>query len=496
MAQPRVVVVGAGFGGIGLAGRLLADGVDVTVVEKAGGVGGTWRANTYPGAACDIPSHLYSLSFAPKDDWSRVYAPQPEILAHLEEVTDRLGVRPHLRLRTEVLGATWDAAACSWAVELSDGTTLECEVLVPATGQLNRPLVPRIEGLEDFPGPVVHSARWDHEVDLDGARVAVVGTGASAMQFVPPVADRAGSLVLFQRTPPWVLGRWDRRFSALEQAALAHVPGLRAAYRAGIWAWKEATWPVFVEGSLANRALQGVLDLRLAQRVRDRGLRQRLRPDFAPGCKRVLASNQWYATLQRDHVEVVDADLARVEGRTLVAGDGSRHEVDVVLLATGFRATEMLTPMRITGRDGRDLQQHWADGAEAFLGMQVHGFPNLFVLYGPNTNLAHNSIIHMLESQMAYVRDAVARIGAGQADAFDVRGDVQDAFNRTLDEDLERLVWDTGCTSWYLTGDGRNTNNWPRTTLAYRRRTRRLHPAEHEVLRRTAEPGRTARIGA
>lgn len=484
-STPRVVVIGAGFGGIGMAIGLLEDGAEVTVLEKLDGVGGTWRANTYPGAACDVPSHLYSFSFAPKADWSRVYAPQPEILDYLEQVVDDHDLRPHIRTGVEVTDATWDEATCTWEVSTSDGDVLVCDVLVSATGQLSRPLVPDIPGLDDFPGAVMHSATWDHDVDLDGDRVAVVGSGASAIQFLPPVAETAAHTTLFQRTPPWVLARFDREFHPLEQAAFRYVPGAREAYRLGIWAWKEASWFAFRDGSPANTVLRGLAELRLRQRVDDTGLRARLRPDFTPGCKRVLVSNDWYDALQRDDVTVVDGGVAAVDGCAVVGSDGSRTEVDAILLGTGFSASDLLMPMTVTGREGRDLHDEWSSGAEAYLGMSVSGFPNLFVLYGPNTNLAHNSIIYMLESQFAYVRDAVRRIANGQADALDVRADVQSRFTATLERRLEDLVWDTGCSSWYLS-DGRNTLNWPGLTIEFRHRTRRVDLDDYERIEAAA----------
>jgi cation diffusion facilitator CzcD-associated flavoprotein CzcO len=485
---PRVIIVGAGFGGIGLAIGLREDGADVTVLEKQDGVGGTWRANTYPGAACDVPSHLYSFSFAPTADWSRVYAPQTEILAYLEQVVDDHDLRGCIRTEVEVVSARFDEPSCTWEVELSTNETLTCDVLVSATGQLSKPLIPSTPGLAAFPGPVLHSATWDHDALLDGVRVAVIGSGASAIQLLPPLAERASHLTLFQRTPPWVLSRLDRAFLPFERAAFRRIPGLRSVYRAGIWAWKEASWLAFLDGSPANALLRSMAEKRLRQMVVDPALREQLRPDFTPGCKRVLVSNDWYPALQRDDVTVLATGVERIEGSTVVGQDGSEVEVDAIVLGTGFRATDLLTPMQLTGRDGRDLHDAWSGGAEAFLGMSVHGFPNMFVLYGPNTNLSHNSIIHMLESQFAYVRDAVRRIVAGEADALDVRADVQARFNSTLDRRLDQLVWDSGCTSWYVTGEGRNTLNWPGLTSEYRLRTRRVRLDDHEVIRRTPTP--------
>ena len=490
--RPRVVIVGAGFGGIGMAIGLLQDGARVTVLEKLDGVGGTWRANTYPGAACDVPSHLYSFSFAPKADWSRVYAPQAEILAYLEQVVDDHDLWPHIRTGVEVVAATWDEPSCTWEVELASGERLTCDVLVSATGQLSRPLVPDVPGLEEFPGAVMHSATWDHDVDLAGSRVAVIGSGASAVQFLPPVAEVAEHTTLFQRTPPWVLARYDRDFHPLEQFAFRHVPGARAAYRFGIWVWKEASWLAFRDGSPMNGLLTRLADWRLEQRVDDPQLREEVRPDFTPGCKRVLVSNQWYEALQREDVTVVSAGVAEVDGSTVVGSDGSRAEVDAILLGTGFSASDLLTPMVVTGRGGRDLHDEWSDGAEAHLGMAVSGFPNLFVLYGPNTNLAHNSIIHMLESQFAYVRDAVRRIGRGEADALEVTAEAQARFVATVERRLEDLVWDTGCSSWYLTGSGRNTLNWPGLTIEYRLRTRRVDLDDYDLLEATERAPLTA----
>lgn len=481
-----MVVVGAGIGGIGLAIGLRRDGHDVVVVDGRDGVGGTWRANTYPGAACDVPSHLYSLSFAPTADWSRVYAPQREILAYVEGVVDAHGLRPHLRLGETVLEAHYDEDRCGWEVVLDTGEVLVCDLLVAATGQLRRPLVPDVPGLADFPGPVVHSAEWRGDLAVDRARVAVVGSGASAIQLLPPLAARAGHLTLFQRTPPWVLAHWDRPFTRLERLALRRVPGARRLYRFLVWAWKELSWPVFRAGSWGNAVLRRVLERRLRREVPDPVLRARLRPDHPPGCKRLLVSDDWYPALRRPDVTVVDDGVARVEGSTLVAGDGRRAEADVVVLATGFRATELVAPLRVVGRDGRVLADDWADGARAHLGIEVHGYPNLFLLYGPNTNLAHNSILHMLESQMAFVRDAVARLARGEADAWEVRRDVEDRFVAEVDRRIERMVWSSGCGSWYVGDRDRNTLNWPGTTIEYRLRTRRLRPRDHDRHRRRA----------
>lgn len=489
--RPRILVVGAGFGGIAAAVRLLADGYDdLLVVDRADGVGGVWRANTYPGAQCDVPSHLYSLSFHPKADWSRRFAEQPEILGHLEDVVRAYGLDRHLRLRTEVTSCAWDDDARLWRVGLRgpDGVAevREAHVVVAACGQLSTPAVPELPGLDGFAGPAFHSARWRHDVDLRGRRVAVVGTGASAVQFVPHLAREAARVTVFQRSAPHVIGRPDRAYSALEQRLYGLRPVLGAS-RLRQYLWHEALGVPFTRAPWLMALPERFWRLRMHRDVGPPGLRAALEPGYRMGCKRLLRAPDWYATLARDDVDLVTDEIREVLPAGPRTADGTVHPADVLVFGTGFRATSFLAPMRVTGRGGRELGDEWRDGARAYLGIAVPGFPNLFLVYGPGTNLGHSSIIFMIESQLAWIRQAVAALAGRGLASIEVRADVADEFDARFRAASARTVWESGCTSWY-TVDGRNTNNWPGSTLAYRRGTRRLDPRDVVVTprRRTA----------
>jgi cation diffusion facilitator CzcD-associated flavoprotein CzcO len=478
---PSVTVVGAGFGGVGMAAQLLRAGLhDVTVLERGNRVGGVWAANTYPGAACDVPASLYSYSFAPKTDWTRRYPPQAEIRDYLEDVARRSGVHERIRFGVEVTDARFDDARARWVLTLADGRTHETVVLVTACGQLSRPAVPPIPGRETFAGTAFHSSGWRHHHDLTGRRVAVVGTGASAIQFVPHVAGRAASTTLFQVDAPHVIPKPDRPYSPRLRAAFRRVPGLLALNRAATYAQYEARalgftrWPGLM--NLIDRQAKG----HLATQVADPELRARLRPQGVPGCKRILLSDDYYPALAGPSVEVVMSAIAGIRPSAVVTADGREHPVDTIIWGTGFRATEFLVPMTVTGADGRNLRTEWRDGAEAYLGITVAGFPNLFLLYGPNTNLGHNSIVYMLESQIRYVVQAVRRLAAGAA-TVEVRPEVQRRFVDWVQRRIHETVWDRGCTSWYRTASGRNTTNWPDFTFAYRARTRRFDPSDYVV---------------
>ena len=479
-AGPRVVVVGAGFSGIGMAATLLRDGVtDLVVLEKGQDVGGVWRDNGYPGAACDVPSHLYSFSFAPDGRWSKRFAVQAEIHAYLQRVADELGVTARIRFGAEVASASWDDTTKEWTVALTDGQELTADVLVTAVGQLGRPSVPELPGLEDFAGSWFHSAQWDHDVDLSGS-VVVVGTGASAIQFVPEVAKASARLTVLQRTPSYVLPKPDRDYGPRAKAALARFPLLLKADRLRSYVTTEARTLGFnVEPRLlAGRAKQW--GRHLARVVPDPDLRARLTPRDHIGCRRILLSDDWYPALQRPNVAVTDSALVRVHPRGVETADGTLHEADVLLLGTGFTATDLLAPMEITAR-GTSLTEVWAKGAEAYHGTLVAGFPNLFVLYGPNTNLGHSSIILMLESQFRFVRNALRLIREGGS--VEVRPEAQQRDSAWVQDKLKGTVFATGCRSWYLTPDGRNTQNWPASTLRFRLRTRRLRLQDLEVRR-------------
>ncbi|MEZ5183484.1 MAG: NAD(P)/FAD-dependent oxidoreductase [Acidimicrobiales bacterium] len=479
---PRIAIIGSGYGGIAMGCRLRQAGIETfTIHEKGEGIGGTWRDNDYPGAACDVPSALYSLSFAPKPDWSRTFPAQPEILGYLEGVVDDFGLRPHLRLRSELASAEWDDAAACWHLAFADGRREDAEVLVAATGQLNRPHIPDIAGLASFGGPTFHSARWDHDHDLTDERVGVIGIGASAIQFVPPVARQAQRTTLFQRTTNYVAPKRDPERSEAAKAAFARLPGLQRLYRWSIWLRFEARWVVFRRGSRLGRVMQRAFQREIAKLASDDLPLDALVPDHPLGCRRILISSDWYPTLARPDVEVVTSAIDRIEPGAVVTADGRRHELDALVFGTGFESTGFLAPIRITGRHGVDLHERWADGAEAHLGIAVAGFPNLFVLYGPNTNLGHNSIVFMLERQVAYALTLVRRlIERGEASA-EVRADAQARSNRRIQAALAGSVWAEGCRSWYKTASGKITNNWPGPTVEYWWRTLVPRAADYEA---------------
>ncbi|HEX8802698.1 MAG TPA: NAD(P)/FAD-dependent oxidoreductase [Acidimicrobiales bacterium] len=498
-AHVRVAIVGTGFAGLGMAIRLLQAGIrDIVVLDKAGDVGGTWRDNTYPGAACDVPSHLYSFSFAPNPGWSRSFSPQPEILAYLRGCADRFGVGPHLRLGHEVLEARWDVPARRWRITTSRGA-LTADVLVGGMGPLSEPRVPEVPGLDRFEGTVFHSARWRHDHDLAGERVAVVGTGASAIQFVPEIQPAVRSLHVFQRTPPWVIPRRERAYSDRERWVFRHAPPVQRAVRAGIYWSRE----LFVLAFTGRRPLSpGAARLaaeHLRRQVPDPELRARLTPDYTIGCKRILISNDWYPALTRPNVEVLTQALAEVRARSVVAADGTERPVDTIVFGTGFHVTDFPAGGRVVGAEGRTLSDVWRDqgGMTAYLGATVAGFPNLFLLIGPNTGLGHNSMVFMIESQLAYVLDCLRYMDRTGTATVDVRPDVQAAYNDELQRSLAGTVWNTGgCRSWYLDASGRNTTLWPDYTWRFRQRTRTFDPQSYVLGRRPVATPTAARAEA
>jgi cation diffusion facilitator CzcD-associated flavoprotein CzcO len=477
MSRPvSVVIVGAGFGGIGLAIRLKRAGIDdVTVLEKAQRLGGTWRDNDYPGAACDIPSHLYSFSFERRRDWSRRYPTQEEILAYLEDCAAKYGVAP--RFGAEVTEAVFDEPHGLWRIRTTAGEELTARALVAACGQLNRPAYPAFPNA--FTGTAFHSARWNHAYDLRGKRVAVVGTGASAVQFVPHVAERAAQVHVFQRTPPYVVAKDDRPYTPWERRVLRRLPGLRTLDRARTYARLESRVLAFATAPTLMRVAERGFRRRLAEQVPDPGLRAALTPAYVMGCKRVLLSDDYYPALCRPHVELVTEPISRLSATGVVTADGRERPVDAVIYGTGFRTHGFVAPMSVRGQDGRELNDVWRDGAEAYLGIVVSGFPNLFLLYGPNTNLGHNSIIYMLESQFSYVTGCVRALS--RVRHIDVRPGTQDVFNREIQRRFRDTVWTSGCASWYVNEAGRVVNNWPGFTFAYRRATRRPDPRDFLV---------------
>ena len=480
-ATPSVAIIGAGFGGIGLGMALKRAGIDsFRIFEKGDGIGGVWRDNTYPGAACDVPSHLYSFSFEPNPDWSRVYSPQPEILDYLERCIDKYGMRPNLRLGTEVTRADFDEESGRWRIETGRGETVEADVLVSACGQLSRPALSRIPGADRFKGPIFHTANWDHEVELTRKRVAVIGTGASTIQVVPAIAPLVGKLDIYQRSAPYVIPKKDRPYMPWERRLFRIFPPARLVRR--FWQW--LVFEIFVSAFNQFKPV-GRLGVRMSERnlddsVSDPDLKRALTPDHVLGCKRVLISGDYYETFRRPNVELVISGVRELTEHAVVAADGTERPADVIVLSTGFESTRFLAPMEIRGRGGVELNEAWREGANAYLGLTVAGFPNLFIMYGPNTNLGSGSIIFQLESQMNYILDAVRKLRS-RGGWLSVRPEVQRSFDREIQERLSTSVWLTGCNNWYLDENGRNTNNWPGFTLEYRRRTRHLDLDDYEL---------------
>ncbi|MCB1258295.1 MAG: NAD(P)/FAD-dependent oxidoreductase [Microthrixaceae bacterium] len=479
---PRVAILGAGASGLAMAIRLLERGItSFTIYEKSDGVGGTWRDNTYPGAACDVPSHLYSLSFAPKRDWTRKFPRQPEILAYFESLVPRFGLQDHIRTGVEVTSLTWDEATKSWqgTLETRDSGTenFEADVVVSGLGQLNQPNIPNIDGLSSFEGEVFHSARWNHEHDLRGERVAVIGIGASAIQFVPQVAKQARSMVLFQRSVNYVIPKPDRRFRPWEHWVLANVPAVEKLYRESIYWRFESRFNMMRKGSVLGGLLRRGFTKRVRLLASDHLDESALVPDYNPGCRRILIANDWYPTLAMDSVSVVTDPVERIGPRSVTAG-GVEHRVDTIIFGTGFRTTEFLTPLKVAGRGGVELNDVWSDGARAMFGLSVPSFPNFFMLYGPNTNLGHNSILFMVEQQVGYILQLIDMMVLDGVVSVDATAEAMERFDTEIQDATRRTVWDEDCSSWYKNETGRITNNWPDYTVNYRRRLAHVDTAD------------------
>lgn len=482
----RAVIIGAGFGGIGMAIALEQAGIeDFIVVEQAADLGGTWRDNSYPGLTCDIPSQLYSFSFRPWR-WSRRFPARDEILAYLRALVAEHGLGPRIRFGAAVASAAFDERRALWDLTLDDGSTLQATAVVCAVGQLGRPVIPGIAGQDGFAGPSWHSARWNHEAGLAGRRVAVVGTGASAVQFVPEIAKVAAHVDVYQRSAPYVLPKGDRPYRDFELALFDRLPAVRKADRLRVFLYGELLTSGFVVSPKLLAAPMLMWRRQLRSQIADPGLRAKCVPGYVMGCKRVVFSNDWYPALARPNVELITDPIERIVPSGVVTADGTTRDADVIIYGTGFKAADFLAPMQVSGLGGRRLGDAWQDGAQAYLGITVSGFPNFFMLYGPNTNLGGNSIIYMLEGQIRYVLGALRALDSAGLDWLDVRPDVQLAFNKWVVRASGRSVWQSGCQSWYTTATGRNTNNWPDQTYRYRRRVRHFDLASYRVMPKRA----------
>jgi cation diffusion facilitator CzcD-associated flavoprotein CzcO len=482
-AHAHVAIVGSGFSGLGAAVRLDEAGHrDFIVLERGSDVGGTWRDNTYPGAACDVPSHLYSYSFALNPDWTRSFSTQAEIEDYIRGVAQRAGVLDRHVFGCVVTRAAWVEANHCWEITTSRGT-LTADVLVGAFGALAEPSLPDIPGFDQFGGEIFHSAQWNHDADLTNKRVAVIGTGASAIQLVPAIAETVAHIDVYQRTAPWLLPRFDRAFTGIERWAFRNLPGVLRLARAGIYTARETQVVGLAKNPRLMKAFELISRAKIRREITDPQLRRKVTPNFRIGCKRMLIANDWYPALDRENVELVTEGIREVNGHSIVTQGGTAREVDAIIVATGFHVTDSPMFDTICGSDGRSLSQTFADkGMRAYKGTTIAGYPNLFVLVGPNTGLGHSSMVYMIESQLNYLVDAVSTMADRAITRVDVRQDVQDDYNDELQRKLQGSVWMTGgCASWYLDAHGNNTTLWPDFTFRFRRQTRRFDVDAYET---------------
>lgn len=472
----EAIIIGNGFSGIAMAIRLRAEGLDdFVILDRAEDIGGTWRDNTYPGCACDVPSHLYSYSFAPNPGWSRAFSGWAEIGAYLRHVFEEHGLRPHLRPGHGVATLDWEADTGTWLVCCHNGRRLRARFVINGSGALSQPVIPDLPGLADFAGVHFHSAEWRHDVTLDGKRIAVIGTGASAIQFVPQIVSDAARLSLFQRTPPWIMPKPDRAYRSWQRRACRRIPGWQKLHRWGLyWAYE-----LRVLGFVVHPWI-----MRVAERVARRHMRRQLRyrpdlwaaltPDYTMGCKRILMANDYYPSLALPQVELVTAGIERITPNGIRTRDGIEHDADVIIWGTGFAATDYMKPMRVRGVDGRDLHHTFqVEGRGSYLGIHMHGFPNLFLLTGPNTGLGHSSMVYMIESAVGHIGRMLRRARREPRTVVEVRAEAQARWDARLQERLKRTVWMSGCQSWYLSANGRNDTLWPGFTFGYRSAVRR-----------------------
>jgi cation diffusion facilitator CzcD-associated flavoprotein CzcO len=469
------------------------------IFEKADDVGGTWRANTYPGCQCDVPSHLYSFSFAPNPNWSRTYSNQPEILDYLRDCARRFGVMPHIRFNHAVQGASWDETQKIWRITTSQGDWT-ADVCIAAHGGLAEPSMPPIDGIENFEGEVFHSADWDHESELAGKKVAVIGTGASAIQIVPRIQPQVEKLFVFQRTPAWVFPHTDRPIRDWERSLYKRVPAAQRLVRAGIYGARESLVFGLAKNPKLAEPLRRVAASHLRKQVPDRDLRRKLRPRYTPGCKRMLLSNTFYPSLQEPNVELVTDPIDGVKASSMFVSGGREIDVDAIICATGFHVTDNPMAHKVKGKGGVSLADAWEEtGLKAYVGTTVPGFPNLFLMTGPNTGIGHTSLVVMIEAQIKYVLDSLRYMQENEVASLEVRRRVVELFDKEIQEKSKSTVWTMGgCASWYLDKGGRNSTLWPDFTWRYRRRIRRFDPTAYLVSREKGRDEERApqRLGA
>jgi cation diffusion facilitator CzcD-associated flavoprotein CzcO len=481
--DPAIVIIGSGFAGLCMAIRLKQAGYHrFVILEKNDDLGGTWRDNKYPGCACDVPSHMYSFSFELNPGWSRMFAPQQEIWEYLRRCADKYGVAAHIRYGCAVERMEWDDTIGRWRIVTVAGEVYTTRAIVSGIGALHVPSIPAIPGAERFAGAAFHSAQWDRSCDLSGHRVAVVGTGASAVQFVPEIAKQAGRVYVFQRTPPWIHPRPDFEIPPAVRATFASAPPVMRAFRDGIYCLLETRAVGFAVHPTLMAPLQWMAERHIERQIGDPALRAKVTPDYTIGCKRILLSSDYYPALTRPNVDLVTDPIARITDTGLACADGSAFAVDVIIYGTGFKTVEAIAELNVAGRDGVKLQDAWRGGIEAYHGITVAGFPNFFLLLGPNTGLAHNSVVFMIESQVQHVMSCLRLLARQERDTIEAGAAAQRRFNDGIQRRLRRAVWSAGgCKSWYLDADGVNRALWPGFSFEYWARTRRARRADYVI---------------
>lgn len=487
-AYYQVAIIGAGFGGLAMAIRLLQHHIhNFVILEKSDEVGGTWRENQYPGAACDVQSHLYSLSFAPKTDWSKRYAEAPEIFQYIQDVVQQFNLREYCQFNSEVVHTEYHEKDCVWYVALKDGRQLSCQYLVFASGPLHVPQIPHIKGIEKFQGKVFHSSQWDHQYDLNSKVVASIGTGGSAIQYIPEIAPQVKQLYVMQRTAAWVIPRDERKYLSVEKKLFKQADWFRKLHRARLY-WSNESRAIPIMQPSVMKYTQKLAEAFIRFQVKDKQLAQKLTPDYIMGCKRILVSNKYFPTFNRDNVELVTDAIQELTADSIITKDGKMRKIDCLIYGTGFITDPRiyLQPFSCIGEHGIELKQAWKDGAESYYGISHKGFPNLFQLLGPNTVLAHNSVIFMIESQVDYILQMMDLVAQSQSNAIVVKDQVQDQFNHDVQDMLNNTVWQSGCVSWYQQDGGKNFALWPTYTWKYWLKTKSLHPSDFRLISKAA----------
>ncbi|NWK53314.1 NAD(P)/FAD-dependent oxidoreductase [Acinetobacter sp. SwsAc5] len=487
-AHYQVAIIGAGFGGLAMAIRLLQRNIhNFVILEKSNEVGGTWRENQYPGAACDVQSHLYSLSFAPKTDWSKRYAEAPEIFQYIQDVVQQFNLREYCQFNSEVVHTEYHEKDCVWHVALKDGRQLSCQYLVFASGPLHMPQIPHNKGIEKFQGRVFHSSQWDHQYNLNSKVVASIGTGGSAIQYIPEIAPQVKQLYVMQRTAAWVIPRDERKYLNIEKKLFKQADWFRKLHRARLY-WSNESRAIPIMQPSVMKYTQKLAEAFIRFQVKDKQLAQKLTPDYIMGCKRILVSNKYFPTFNRDNVELVTDAIQELTADSIITKDGKMRKIDCLIYGTGFITDPRiyLQPFSCIGEHGVELKQAWKDGAESYYGISHKGFPNLFQLLGPNTVLAHNSVIFMIESQVDYILQMMDLVAQSQSNAIVVKDQVQDQFNHDVQDMLNNTVWQSGCVSWYQQDGGKNFALWPTYTWKYWLKTKSLHPSDFRLISKAA----------